>query len=236
MLVWKLSLPSPAAVHPHRICYRGQSQLGQSTEVIEDCLALATQNQGGIVDLPVFLPHMGCFRSSSFFAPAAGVSPVKRGEAQRSRERSDLDAPAAGYTVARERALARSRRPLRSLPRSFILTLRISFGVSDPKREPVLRMQPCRPHHLTSGRASSARTIIPHARGRRARVGGDHPVKRHVSAREKPRSPPARIRRSRRVQLRWNGFKPLSYRLECRTGLSHRGHAALSTAPSGTTP
>ena len=59
-------------------------------------------------------PHMGCFRSSSFFVPAAGVSPAKRGEAQRSRERSDLDTPAAGYTVARERALARSRRPLRS--------------------------------------------------------------------------------------------------------------------------
>ena len=54
-------------------------------------------------------------------APAAGVSPVKRGEAQRSRERSDLDAPAAGYTVMSERALARSRRPLLSLPRSFIL-------------------------------------------------------------------------------------------------------------------
>jgi len=78
--------------------------------------------------LPVFLPHMGCFRSSApchaavprttsarhthcevlSLAPAAGVSPAKRGEAQRSGERSDLDAPAAGYTVASERALARS--------------------------------------------------------------------------------------------------------------------------------
>ena len=63
------------------------------------------------------------------FAPAAGVSPVKRGEAQRSRERSDLDAPAAGYTVASERALARSWLPLWSLLRSFILALRISFCV-----------------------------------------------------------------------------------------------------------
>jgi len=118
------------------------------------------------------IPHMGCFRSSSFFASAAGVSPAKRGEAQRSRERSDLDAPAAEHTVASERALARSCRPVRSLPRFFILTLHISFCVSDPKREPVFRMQPCRPHHLTSGRALSARTIIPRARGRRARVGG----------------------------------------------------------------
>src|SRR5271157_1987388 len=66
------------------------------------------------------------------FAPAAGVSPAKRGEAQRSGERSDLDAPAAGYTVTSERAPARSWLPLRSLrslPRSFILPLRISFCV-----------------------------------------------------------------------------------------------------------
>src|SRR5208337_4213411 len=63
------------------------------------------------------------------FAPAAGVSPAKRGEAQRSRERSDLDAPAAGYTVTTERAAARSWRPLWSLLRSFILALRISFCV-----------------------------------------------------------------------------------------------------------
>ena len=115
---------------------------------------------------------MGCFRSSSFFAPAAGVSPAKRGEAQRSRERSDLDTPAAGYTVARERALARSRRPLRSLPRSFILTLRISFCLSDPKREPGLAHAalPAASPHIRS--SFVARTIIPHARGRRARVGG----------------------------------------------------------------
>ena len=53
----------------------------------------------------------------------------------------------------------------------------LPFGLAsplplDPKREPVFRMQPRRPHHLTSGRACRARTIIPHARGRRARVGG----------------------------------------------------------------
>ena len=63
------------------------------------------------------------------FAPVAGVSPAKRGEAQRSRERSDLDAPATGYTVTSERAPARSWLPLWSLSRSFILALRISFCV-----------------------------------------------------------------------------------------------------------
>ena len=117
-------------------------------------------------------PHMGCFRSSSFFASAAGVSPAKRGGAQRSRERSDLDAPAAGYTVTSERAFARSWLPLRSLPHSFILALRISFCVRIRSVSPSFAMQPRRPHHLTSGRASWARTIIPRARGRRARVGG----------------------------------------------------------------
>ena len=73
------------------------------------------------------------------FAPAAGVSPAKRGEAQRSRERSDLDAPAAGYTVASERALARSWLPLWSLLRSFILALRISFCVWIRGVSPFLR-------------------------------------------------------------------------------------------------
>ena len=82
------------------------------------------------------LPHMGCFRSSSFVCAGswrvtreAGRSGAKRGEAQRSRERSDLDAPATGYTVTSERAPARSWLPLWSLPRSFILALRISFCV-----------------------------------------------------------------------------------------------------------
>ena len=118
------------------------------------------------------------------FAPAAGVSPAKRGEAQRSRERSDLDAPAAGYTVTSERALARSWLPLWSLPRSFILALRISFGVWIRSVSPSFACS-------LDGRITShpvelvgARTIIPHARGRRARVGGDHPVKRRVSARQ----------------------------------------------------
>jgi hypothetical protein len=85
---------------------------------------------------------MGCFRSSLFAWAGRWRVTREAGEAQRSRERSDLDAPAAGYTVTSERALARSWLPLRSLPRSFILTLRISFCVSDPKREPVFRMQP----------------------------------------------------------------------------------------------
>src|SRR5271165_7272009 len=42
------------------------------------------------------------------FAPAAGVSPAKRGEAQRSRERSDLDAQ-------RPATLSRASAPLRAL-------------------------------------------------------------------------------------------------------------------------
>jgi len=178
---------------------------------------------------------MGCFRSSSFFASAAGVSPAKRGEAQRSRERSDLDAPAAEHTVASERALARPCRPVRSLPRFFILTLHISFCVSDPKREPVFRMQPCRPHHLTSGRALSARTIIPHARGRRARVGGTilfngvfQPGISAVTARPDPAKP------SRSASLEWG--QVIEPSLERRRGIEPSGQAALNTAPSGTTP
>ncbi len=133
---------------------------------------------------PVLALTWGVSGQAHSFAPAAGVSPAKRGEAQRSRERSDLDAPAAGYTVTSERALARSWLPLWSLPRSFILALRISFGVWIRSVSPSFACS-------LDGRITShpvelvgARTIIPHARGRRARVGGDHPVKRRVSARQ----------------------------------------------------
>ena len=70
-------------------------------------------------------PHMGCFRSSSFVWAGRWRVTAKRGEAQRSRERSDLDAPAAGYTVRSERAVARSWLPLWPLPHSFILALRL---------------------------------------------------------------------------------------------------------------
>ncbi len=133
---------------------------------------------------PAIFLTWGVSGQAHSFAPAAGVSPAKRGEAQRSRERSDLDAPAAGYTVTSERALARSWLPLWSLPRSFILALRISFGVWIRSVSPSFACS-------LDGRITShpvelvgARTIIPHARGRRARVGGDHPVKRRVSARQ----------------------------------------------------
>ena len=68
---------------------------------------------------------MGCFRSSSFVWAGRWRVTAKRGEAQRSRERSDLDAPAAGYTVRSERAVARSWLPLWPLPHSFILALRL---------------------------------------------------------------------------------------------------------------
>src|SRR5208337_943680 len=102
-------------------------------------------------------------------------SGAKRGGAGLSRERSDLDAPAAGYTVTTERAAARSWRPLWSLLRSFILALRISFCVWIRSVSPSFACS-------LDGRITShpvelvgARTIIPHARGRRARVGGDHP-------------------------------------------------------------
>ncbi len=138
------------------------------------------------------------------FAPAAGVSPAKRGEAQRSRERSDLDAPAAGYSVTGERALARSWLPLWSLPRSFILALRISFGVWIRSVSPSFACS-------LDGRITShpvelvgARTIIPHARGRRARVGGTillngvfQPGKAAVTARPDPAKP------SRSASLEW---------------------------------
>ena len=51
----------------------------------------------------------------------------------------------------------------------------------------------------------------------------DHPFSRRVSAPGvDPRSPPARIRRSRRVQLRWKGVKSLSHRWSVGVGLSHR--------------
>jgi hypothetical protein len=70
------------------------------------------------------------------------VSPAKRGDAQRSMERSDLDAPAAGYTVLSESALARF------LAAFAVFAALIHCGVAhlllrlDPKREPVFRMQP----------------------------------------------------------------------------------------------
>ena len=64
------------------------------------------------------------------------------------------------------------RPPLWSLPRSFILALRISFGVWIRSVSPSFACS-------LDGRITShpvelvgARTIIPHARGRRARVGG----------------------------------------------------------------
>ena len=117
-------------------------------------------------------------------APAAGASPAKRGEAQRSRERSDLDPPAAGYTVASERALARSWLPLRSLPRSFILTLRILLLRLDPKREPVFRhaaLTAASPHIRSSLWGSDHNPSCSRASGSGWR---DHPVKRRVSARE----------------------------------------------------
>ena len=117
-------------------------------------------------------------------APAAGASPAKRGEAQRSRERSDLDPPAAGYTVASERALARSWLPLRSLPRSFILTLRILLLRLDPKREPVFRhaaLTAASPHIRSSLWGSDHNPSCSRASGSGWR---DHPVKRRASARE----------------------------------------------------
>ncbi len=89
-------------------------------------------------------------------------------------------------TLTRQRpdTLSRASAPLRalgcltwSLPRSFILALRISFGVWIRSVSPSFACS-------LDGRITShpvelvgARTIIPHARGRRARVGGDHPVK-----------------------------------------------------------
>ncbi len=153
----------------------------------------------------LFFLTWGVSGQAHSFGPAAGVSPAKRGEAQRSRERSDLDAPAAGYTVTSERALARSRLPLRSLPRSFILTLRISLCVRIRSVSPFCAMQPRRPHHLTSGRASWARTKIPRARGRRARVGGTillsgvfQPRENAVTARPDPAKP------SRSASLEWS--------------------------------
>ena len=145
---------------------------------------LSTASGAGFLHRRGFPLTWGVSGQAHSFAPAAGVSPAKRGEAQRSRERSDLDAPAAGYTVTSERALARSWLPLWSLPRSFILALRISFGVWIRSVSPSFACS-------LDGRITShpvelvgARTIIPHARGRRARVGGDHPVKRRVSARQ----------------------------------------------------
>ena len=136
-------------------------------------------------------------------------------EATLTRQRPDT-------LVARERALTRSRRPLRSLPRSFILTLRISFCRSDPKREPGLAhaaLPAASPHIRSSLVGSHHNPSCSRASGSGWR---DHPFSRRVSARGDPRSPPARIRRSRRVQLRWNGVKPSSHQ-----AIRPSGHQAI---------
>ena len=119
------------------------------------------------------------------FAPAAGVSPAKRGEAQRSRERSDLDAPAAGYTLTSERAPARSWLPLRSLrslPLSFILPLRISFCVWIRSVSPSL---PCSPDgRITSHPVELVGSDHNPSCSRASGSGWrDHPFSRRVSAR-----------------------------------------------------
>ncbi len=81
-------------------------------------------------DAPSARPRGGrrARRARRFF-PRKNSLHSRKNSLTRSRERSDLDAPAAGYTVASERALARSWLPLWSLLRSFILALRISFCV-----------------------------------------------------------------------------------------------------------
>jgi transposase len=65
---------------------------------------------------------------------------------------------------------------------TFYRIISLISVASDPRLEPVLTMRQRRPHHLTSGRARCARAMIPHPRGRRARVGRDHPFSRRVSA------------------------------------------------------
>ena len=115
--------------------------------------------------------------------------------------------------------------PLRTLLQAFLIR-----GVS-----PSFAMHPRRPHHLTSGRALWARTIIPRARGRRARVGGTillsgmfQPRESAVTARPDPAKP------SRSASLEWGQvIKPS---LACWSGVESSGYAALNTAPSGTTP
>ena len=119
---------------------------------------------------------------------------------------------------------------------SIISALRLLLWRLDPKREPVSSMQP--DDRITSHPVELvARTIIPHARGYRARVGGTilfHGVFQPrglsaVAARPDPAKP------SRSASLEW--VKSLSHRWRVGVGLSHRsGHAALNTAPSGTTP
>ncbi len=67
----------------------------------------------------------------------------------------------------------------------------------------------------------------------------DHPVERHVSAKGKHRSPPARIRRSQySASLEWvEWVKPPSGWIEPSLERDEPlDHAALSSAPSGTTP
>src|SRR5271166_3615826 len=107
------------------------------------------------------------------FAPADGVSPAKRGEAQRT---------AAGYTVTSERAPARSWLPLRSLRRSFILPLRISFCVWIRSVSPSL---PCSPDdRITSHPVELVGSDHNPSYSRASGSGWrDHPFSRRVSAR-----------------------------------------------------
>src|SRR5208337_5442253 len=104
-----------------------QQPLGIDEDVPLLALDLLARIVAGRIDAGP--PHMGCFQSSSFIC--AGRWRVTR-EAGRSAAEQGAKRPcraAAGYTVTSERAPARSWLPLRSLRRSFILPLRISFCV-----------------------------------------------------------------------------------------------------------
>src|SRR5271167_4604071 len=103
-------------------------------------------------------------------------------------------------------------------------------------REPVFRhaaLTTASPHIRSS---LWARTIIPHARGRRARVGGTilfHGVFQPGGLIRGHR-PPGSSEAVAFSFAEWGYvIKPS---LECWSGIEPSGHAVLNTAPSGTTP
>ncbi len=184
----------PAAVHPHRICYRQSA-------------ACSCPDKGKTVpcSAPVTAPdrdaqlfHVNHYNQTNFlsrsaakgarfplFSASHGVFRVKLIRLRRplaGHPRSGAKRSGAGSeaTLTRQRpdTLSRASAPLRALGCLCGLCRAHSFWHCaspwrlDPKREPV----------FLDGRITShpvelvgARTIIPHARGRRARVGGDHP-------------------------------------------------------------
>ena len=160
-------------------------------------------------------PFHGCF-----FLPTSRV----KGEAAERRRQAPLTPRETATASSPACKAGMALQALEGL--SFQQQATSRAGRSNPRLEPCV-LRPRRPHHLTFGRAC-APTMIPHARGRRARVGGaillvgmSQPVKGAATAGPDP------ARRSR-------SDAPVAIRRAERRG--DRERYAFNAAPSGMMP